>query len=135
MRHRFLSIASLLAVLTAAVPATGATDYLADAEQLAAKGELKAAEIQLKNAVRSDPKNMLAHYRLAVVELQLGEAAAAEHEASTAHAGGYDPERVVPLLAQTYWAQQKYRQLLQDFPGTDGSAMERAGVLVERGKA
>jgi tetratricopeptide (TPR) repeat protein len=32
-------------------------------------------------------------------------------------------------------AQQKYRQLLQDFPGTDGSAMERAGVLVERGKA
>ena len=135
MRHRFLSIAFLITAITAAVPASGATDYLSDAERLVERGELKAAEIQLKNAVRSDPKNMLAHYRLAVVELQLGDAAAAEHEASTAQAGGYDPERIVPLLAQTYLAQQKYRQLLQDFPGTDGSAMERAGVLVERGKA
>ena len=61
---------------------TGTREYapLTDADRLTAKGDLKAAEIQLKNAVRSDPKNMVAHYRLAVIELQLGQAAAAERE-------------------------------------------------------
>jgi Tfp pilus assembly protein PilF len=74
---------------TVAVGAAGAqgTDYLTNAESLQAKGQLKAAEIQLKNAVRSDPTNMAAHYRLALIELQLGEAVAAEHEAKTARTG------------------------------------------------
>src|SRR5947207_13415301 len=104
-------MAFLASLLTASSVGAQGTDYLNDAESLAAKGELRAAEIQLKNAVRSDPKNMVAHYRLALLQLQLGEAAAAEHEARTAQAGGYDPERTVPLLAQTYLPQQKYRQL------------------------
>src|SRR5262249_24403139 len=85
--------------------------------------------------VRSDPKNMAAHYRLAVIQLQLGNAAAAEHEANTAREAGYDPEHTVPLLAQTYLAQQKYRQLLERFTGEGGSSGERAGVLVARGYA
>src|ERR1051326_1300034 len=111
------------------------TDYLNDADRLQAKGQLRAAEIQLKNAVRSEPKNMAAHYRLAMIQLQLGEAAAAEHEASVARAGGYDPDHTIPLLAQTYLAQQKYRQILEEFPGTEGSDAQRAGVLVARGYA
>src|SRR5947209_9248916 len=78
---------------------------------------------------------MVAHYRLAVIEFQLGNVAAAEYEAKAARAGGYDPEHTVPFIAQTYLAQQKYRQLLEEFPGDQGSNAERAGVLVMRGYA
>src|SRR5437764_14311529 len=119
MQLFFRCCAFALLITGSALLAQGA-DYLSDAEGLLAKGDLKAAEIQLKNAVRSDPKNMAAHYRLAVVELQLGQAAAAEHEANIARAGAYDPEHTIPLLAEAYLAQKKYREVLQNFTGTDG---------------
>src|SRR6266550_4437324 len=135
VNYRFIGVVLLGIALTVRVAGAAGSDYLAEAEGLLAKGELKAAEIQLKNAVRSDPKNMAAHYRLALIQLQLGDATAAEREASIARAGGYEPDRTVPLLAETYLAQQKHRQLLQDFPGDAGSNAERSGVLVARGYA
>ena len=112
-----------------------AADYVAQAEAFLAKGQLKAAEIELKKAVQADPQNLSAHYRLATVQMQLGEAAAAEHEAKVARDGGYDPDHTVPLLAETYLAQQKFKQLLEEFPGDQGGPAERAGVLVARGYA
>ena len=132
MHYRVL-VTLVFAALTATSQA--GTNYVAEAEKLAAKGQLRSAEIQLKNAIRSDPNDMQAHYRLAIVELQLGDAAAAEHEAQAARAGGYDPDRTVPLLAQTYLAQQKYKQLLNAFPEEQGGVAERSGVLVARGYA
>ena len=140
MRIRSFEIALALGLLSAgllagASRALGATDYLDEAQHLEATGQFRAAEIELKNAVRADQSNMNAHYRLAVLELRLGEAAAAEHEASVARAGGYDPEKVVPLLADAYLLQGKYRELLQEFPATSGSAPQRASVLVARGYA
>lgn len=112
-----------------------AADYVSQADGFLAKGQLKAAEIELKKAVQADAQNFAAHYRLASVQLQLGEAAAAEHEAKVARDAGYDPEHTVPLLAETYLAQQKYKQLLEEFPGDQGGPAERAGVLVARGYA
>ena len=78
MKYRIpgMTVFGLALAMRAALAA--GPDYLADAENLVAKGDLKAAEIQLKNALRSDPKNMAAHYRLAVIQLQLGNAQAAE---------------------------------------------------------
>src|SRR5258708_39294329 len=92
VNYRFIGVVLLGIALSVRVAGAAGSDYLAEAEGLLAKGELKAAGIQLKNAVRSDPKNMAAHYRLAVLELQLGNAAAAEHEAKTARAGGRAPQ-------------------------------------------
>lgn len=135
MKYRIVGMALLGLALTTRFAGAAGSDPLAEAENLVAKGQLRAAEIQLKNAVRSDPKNMAAHYRLAVVQLQLGNAAAAEHEAKEARAGGYDPEHTVPFIAQTYLLQQKYRELLDDFPTEQGSNTERSGVLVARGYA
>jgi len=67
----------IAAVLAAGSSAVASTDYLAEAERLMGKGQLKAAEIELKNAVQSSPQDMLAHYRLATLQLRLGEAPAA----------------------------------------------------------
>lgn len=136
MRNGLLPIAlSICLVASTAVLASTTTNYLDDAQHLEASGQLRAAEIELKNAVRSDQSNMTAHYRLAIVQLRLGEAAAAEHEASVARAGGFDPEKVIPILVEAYLIEGKYRELLQEFPATTGSPALRANVLVARGYA
>lgn len=135
MRNALFRIALSIGLLAGAPSLAEATNYLDEAQHLEASGQLRAAEIELKNAVRTDQSNMTAHYRLAVIQLRLGEAAAAEHEASVARAGGYDPEKVVPVLLEAYLMQKKYRELLQDFPATSGSPALRAGELVARGYA
>jgi putative PEP-CTERM system TPR-repeat lipoprotein len=124
-----------LVALIGVAASAHAANYLADAKQYLIKGQVKAAEIELKNAVRSDPKAMEAHFLLAQVELQLGEAVAAEQQAKAARAGGYDLDRTIPLLAETYLLQHKYQALLRDFPATTGSAAQRSSVLVARGYA
>jgi putative PEP-CTERM system TPR-repeat lipoprotein len=135
VRDTFVKAGSVLVALIGLAAAAHATDYLAAAKQFMAKGQLKAAEIDLKNAVRSNPSEMEAHYLLARVEMQLGNPVAAEAQAKAARAGGYDLDQTVPLLAETYLQQHKYRELLRDFPATTGSPAQRAGVLVARGYA
>jgi Tfp pilus assembly protein PilF len=51
---------------------------MTDAEQYLAKGDLKAAEIELRNAVRQSPDNPVIRARLAQVYLDLGDATSAE---------------------------------------------------------
>src|SRR5262245_33030375 len=55
-----------------------------DAEQYLAKGDAKAAEIELRNATRESPDDPMLRTRLAQVYLQLGDAVAAEREARAA---------------------------------------------------
>jgi putative PEP-CTERM system TPR-repeat lipoprotein len=112
-----------------------ARDYLNDARQALQKGDLKAAQIQLRNAVREDPQNAEAHFQLARVNLQLGDPVAAEKEASAARDRGYDKHKVVPVLAQAYMAQSKYQDLLRDFTVDHKDAALDAQVLVARGYA
>ncbi|HKS87813.1 MAG TPA: tetratricopeptide repeat protein, partial [Stellaceae bacterium] len=76
MAARTLKTAALLLGLVAFAGAAAANDYLDDAKRLIAKGDLRAARIQLKNAVQAEPQNMEAHYRLGGVYLGLGDATA-----------------------------------------------------------
>ncbi|MGH7111808.1 MAG: XrtA/PEP-CTERM system TPR-repeat protein PrsT [Stellaceae bacterium] len=135
MRNNLVKAGAVLAVFMSLAAVAHAADYLGSARKFLAKGDLKAAEIELKNAVRANPHAMEAHYLLARVELQLGNPVAAEFQAKAARAGGYDLAQTVPLLAETYLQQHKLREILQDFPATTGSAAQRAGVLVIRGYA
>jgi putative PEP-CTERM system TPR-repeat lipoprotein len=135
VRDTLLAAGLALAALSGLAVPAHATDYLGEAKRFLAKGELKAAEIELKNAVRADPHQMAARYLLARVELQLGNPIAAEAQAKAAMAGGYDPDHTAPLLAETYLEQHKYRELLRDFSAETGSPARRAGILVARGYA
>ncbi len=81
------SVVFASAVAIFACPAAYAKDSTAsvkDAEQYVAKGNLKAAEIELRNAIREAPQDPVLHARLADVYLQLGDPAAAEREARAA---------------------------------------------------
>jgi putative PEP-CTERM system TPR-repeat lipoprotein len=107
-------IAGALAAL--ACPAAYAKDsasYVKEADQNIAQGNLKAAEIQLRNAIRETPQDPLLRARLADVYLQLGEIIAAEREARAARERNGNEADYLPVLADALLRQQKFAALTE----------------------
>jgi cellulose synthase operon protein C len=125
----------LLAVWLGILPTTVRADDLGDARKALQKGDLRAAQIDLRNAVRADPQNAEAHFWLGKVSLELGDAVAAEREARAARDRGFDPHQAVPLLAQSLLAQQKPKDLLAELNPEGKDAVLDASILVARGYA
>src|ERR1700741_409956 len=88
------------------------TASIKEAEQYVAKGNLKAAEIELRNAIREAPQNPVLHARLADIYLQLGDAVAAEREARTARERNGNEADYIPALADALLRQEKFADLL-----------------------
>ena len=89
LRSRDLIAATMLAGLI--WPASSwAADNLADGKRSLAAGDLRTAQIQLRNAVKDNPKSAEANYRLGLVSLDLGDSAGAEKDALSAQNLGYD---------------------------------------------
>ncbi len=138
MKHsaRPLVTAAFIAGWVTLWPAmAGAVDYLADAQRLMAAGDLPAARLQLRNAIKAQPMNAAAHYRLGQVDLQLGDAPAAEKEAQTAQEQGYDEAAALTLRASAYLNEGRYRDLLRDFPAGQGATDVAAATMTARGQA
>jgi putative PEP-CTERM system TPR-repeat lipoprotein len=110
-------------------------DRFAAARQLMAKGDLKAAQIELRNVVRDDPSNAEAHFRLGLLHMRTGDPVAAERELTQARNNGFDPRAVLPLLAQSYMAQGKFAELVKDFPVKSLPQDTLPAILVLRGLA
>jgi cellulose synthase operon protein C len=125
----------LICVWVGVLPATARADELADARKAMQKGDLRAAQINLRNAVRSDPQNAEAHFWLGKVTLELGDPVASEREARAARDRGFDPHQAVPLLAQSLLAQGKFKDLLVDLKPDGKDAVLDASILVARGYA
>ncbi len=120
-RNRTLRALLLVGGLGLTPFAAHAADYLANARQALQKGDLKTAQIELRNAVRSDPQNAGARFMLAQVQLQLGDATAAEQQAREAEARGYDKLQTTPLIADALLRENRPADLLRQFQlsGTD----------------
>ena len=96
-----------------------------DAEQYLAKGDLKAAEIELRNAVRHSPDDPVIRARLAQVYLDLGDAASAEREARAARERKGDEADYLTILADALLRQGKFSDLLDLIqPGDRAPALE-----------
>jgi Tfp pilus assembly protein PilF len=80
--------AALLTIVCLGADAKESSTSIKDAEQYVSKGDLKAAEIELRNAVRQSPDNPIIRARLAQVYLDLGDATSAEREARAARERG-----------------------------------------------
>ena len=80
------------------------------------RGDLRTAQIELRNAVTQRPESAEAKYRLGIVQLQLGDPVAAERQLKLARDAGHDPAAVRLPLAQSYLAQGKFQPLLDEFP-------------------
>ena len=127
-RHIWHSLAFAAALLVIACVGANAKDSSAsvkDAEQYLAKGDLKAAEIELRNAVRQSPENPVIRARLAQVYLDLGDAASAEREARAARERNGDEADYLPILADALLRQGKFADVLDLIqPGDRPPALE-----------
>lgn len=81
MRNRSLGWL-LLGAWIGVWPLAANASYLSDARDALKKGDLRSAQIDLRNAVKQDPQNGEAHYWLGRVSLELGDPVAAEREAA-----------------------------------------------------
>src|SRR5438105_1692341 len=100
----FLNIfaGALLALVYCSVSlwAKDAQSYVEDAQAYVEKGDLKAAEIQLRNAARGAPQDAHVHALLGQVYLRLGEFRAAEREARSARELNGDEADYLVTLAE-----------------------------------
>ncbi len=110
-------------------------DPFAAAKSAMDRGDLRTAQIELRNTVRSDPNNAEAHFRLGVIQLRMGDPISAERSLRQARDNGFDPRPIIPLMAQTYMAQGKFRELLRDFATTSVAQDQLGPILVMRGTA
>jgi putative PEP-CTERM system TPR-repeat lipoprotein len=100
--------AAVLAIACFGANAKESSTSIKDAEQYAAKGDLKAAEIELRNAVRQSPDNPLIRARLAQIYLSLGDSISAEREARAARERNGDEADYLPILAEALLRQGKF---------------------------
>jgi cellulose synthase operon protein C len=105
--------AFVVAGLMLAQPALAATETGAvkSANQYLAAGNLKAAEIELRNAVRQSPQDPLLRAKLARVYLALGDPVSAEREARAARERNGAEADYLPVLIDALMRQGKYADL------------------------
>jgi len=113
-RWRRIVVAGAVAALAwSAAYAKDSSAYLKEAEQYKTQGDLKAAEIQLRNAIRDAPQDPVPRARLAEVYLQLGDAPAAEREARAARERNGNEADYLPVLADALLRQEKFANLME----------------------
>ncbi len=134
MRRSILGTVGLAAWL-ALWPLAAHADSMSNARAALKKGDLRAAQIELRNTIRNDPQNAEAHFLLARVSLELGDPVAAERSATAARDRGYDAAQAVPVLAQALLAQNKFDALLEALKPEGKNTSLDASILVSRGYA
>jgi putative PEP-CTERM system TPR-repeat lipoprotein len=104
---------------------------VAEAKQFQAKGDKKAAQIQLKNALAKDADNGEARYLLAKLSFDLGELQAAEKEVRRALDLKYQQDESTQLLAQILIAEGEFQKVLDETE----FAKRTPAVMAARGEA
>ena len=108
-----VAIGSLIFVLAgASAAARDSAAYVRDAEQYFTKGNLRGAEIELRDAVGETPNDPAIRARLAGLYLQLGNLASAERQARAAGELGADDKDYSPTLADALLGQQQFGRVL-----------------------
>ncbi|MGE3332914.1 MAG: XrtA/PEP-CTERM system TPR-repeat protein PrsT [Rhodospirillaceae bacterium] len=94
-----------------------------------------AAIIELKNAIVADGANSTARYELALLYLRTGDALSAQRELETARARGFDETKLSGPLAQAYFAQGKFRDVVTKFDPTKLNGDPRVDLLATQARA
>src|SRR3954452_506533 len=101
-----------------ALSSCGKTDdpqaLISDARQYQARGDNKAAVIQLKNALQNNPDYADARYLLGTIYNKAGDYKSAEKELRKALSLGMSPAKVLPDLGQTLLSLDQFQQVLDE---------------------
>jgi len=100
-----------------------------------AKGDLRTAQIEFRNAVRSDPASGEARAALAQVSLDLGDGDTAEKEARAAIDRGYDKVAGTRMVLRGMLMQSRAREVLREFPIPTGAGPDPLGAQIAAGHA
>jgi putative PEP-CTERM system TPR-repeat lipoprotein len=110
--RRVVVAVALAALAGSAAFAKDSPTSVKEAEQYIEKGNLKAAEIELRNAIRDAPQDPVLRARLAEVYLQEGDAQSAEREARAARERNGKEADYLPVLADALLRQEKFANLI-----------------------
>ncbi len=112
--HVMMSALLMSLLLVACTDQPDAQSLLKSAKDYLAKNDSKAAVIQIKNALQSNPDLPEARYLLGTALLQNGDPAGAETELRKALDLKYEQDSVVPQLAKALLAQGQAKKLTDE---------------------
>ena len=139
MFKRFIPITLCLTaafLLPACSKEADSQKLVASAKQAQDKGDLKAAVIELKNALQQNPENAEARAQLGKLYIKQGDPASAEKELRKAMQLGKDKNELLPELGQTMLQQGQFQKLIDEVQVPAGAApLLRARILALRGNA
>lgn len=119
--------------LTACDREQSTATLLAEAKEYQQKGDLKAALIQLKNAVESNPQDGEARMQLAALQWEMSDPVSTDKELRKARSLGIPEERVLPLLGKAMLQLGQTKELLEEI--TADKAKNSPALLALRGHA
>ena len=123
-------------IFVSASMANDASEYLTSAQKYLEKNDVKAAEIQAKNALQDDPNNAAARAMLGKIYLESGNPVAAEKEFARAIRLGGDKEALGLLLAKVLLMQGKLDDVLNKVGlGESASPESKAALIAIKGNA
>ena len=109
--------------------------YVEQAKDYQDQGKLRAAVIELKNALRANPDNTEARWLLGNLYLSLNQGAAAEKELQRAKELGVDPAAVAVPLVRAWLMQGDAARVLKDSAGLTVAPNDRVWLYSLRGRA
>lgn len=110
-------------------------EFYENARALFDKGAVRAAVIQLRNALQRNSRNLSARLLLGRAYLRLGNGAAAESQLKSALTSGADRVQTIVALGRAYMLQGKYKLLLEEIRTGTGRPDIEVEVLFLRGQA
>ena len=137
MKMRILQLGALVASLVLFAGCgltTSSAERIARAQEQIESGEYRAAMIELKNVLISEPENARARTMLAKVSLGLGDVEAAQKELSHAGALGADESVIRPIHLSILSAAGRYTDILASL-GLEPGGLSDTQILQFRGDA
>jgi putative PEP-CTERM system TPR-repeat lipoprotein len=128
-----LALAAALALASDAQAQSNSPRARAEAAQ--ARGDLRAAQLELRNAIRADPNQAALRLALARVSLDMGDAETAEREAKAALERGGDGVEGTSLLVRAMLARGRMRELLNELPAPAAGTPPAVAAQVLVGRA
>lgn len=132
---RFRTMAATIALAAGLVFAQPVFASVQKAREAQARGDLRAAQIELRNAVRDNPGSGEIRAALAQASLDLGDTDTAEKEARAAIERGYDRAAGTALLLRSYLARGRFQDLLREFPEPDAQMPAAVAGQIAAGRA
>lgn len=130
-----LLIACVLSLGMAACSGEDSSTLVSQAKASIAKGDTKAAIIQLKNAIAADEKSAEARFQLGKLYLETNDPASAEKELKRAREAGFSADTINPLLARALVEQGEFQRVLDELPTPTDGKPASVSMLVVRASA